>query len=61
MESKESALENAIWALLRRHGTHGAAAKSLGISQVHYSKLRNGKTKMTEVMRRYIILSAGQV
>ncbi|MBQ9536587.1 MAG: hypothetical protein IJU79_02230 [Desulfovibrionaceae bacterium] len=49
---------NAFDRLYAFFGTHKKAAKFLGISSGHYQKIRTGRYKITEVMRKYILSQA---
>lgn len=50
------------YARLREHfGTHGAAAKHLGMTEQHYNALRNGRANMSIRTADYILLKAQEV
>lgn len=50
------------YARLREHfGTHGAAAKHLGMTEQHYNALRNGRANMATRTADYILLKAQEV
>ena len=50
------------YALLRDHfGTHGAAAKHLGITEQHYNALRNGRANMSIRTADYILMKAQEI
>lgn len=50
------------YARLRDHfGTHGAAAKHLGITEQHYNALRNGRANMSNRTADYILLKAQEI
>lgn len=50
------------YTLLRsRFGTHGAAAKYLGLTEQHYNALRNGRVSIPPRTAEYIRLKAQEV
>lgn len=50
------------YARLRDHfGTHGAAAKYLGMTEQHYNALRNGRANMSLRTADYILMKAQEV
>lgn len=50
------------YARLREHfGTHGAAAKHLGMTEQHYNALRNGRANMANRTADYILLKAQEI
>ena len=50
------------YARLRDHfGTHGAAAKHLGITEQHYNALRNGRANMSIRTADYILMKAQEI
>lgn len=47
---------------LRKHlGTHGAAAKYLGMTEDHYNALRNGRANMPKRTADYILMKAQEL
>ena len=47
------------YARLREHfGSHGTAAKHIGMTEQHYNALRNGRANMPERTKDYILLKA---
>ena len=47
---------------LRNHfGSHGSAAKHLGMTEQHYNALRNGRANMPDRTADYIILKAKEL
>lgn len=54
-------LSEAYAHLRDRFGSHGAAAKELGMTQQHYNALRNGRANMPKRTADYIILKASEV
>jgi hypothetical protein len=51
-------LSDAYARLRDRFGSHGAAAKELGLTQQHYNALRNGRANIPRRTADYIILKA---
>ena len=50
------------YARLRGHfGSHGAAAKYLGMTEQHYNALRNGRANMPERTADYIVLKTAEL
>jgi hypothetical protein len=47
--------------LLEYYGNHSAVAKVLGITAVHYRRIRNGHHKGSDALNKLIILKAGSV
>ena len=54
-------LPEAYTQLRERFGSHGAAAKFLGMTEQHYNALRNGRANMPQRTADYIILKASEV
>lgn len=54
-------LPEAYMQLRERFGSHGAAAKFLGMTEQHYNALRNGRANMPQRTADYIILKASEV
>ena len=51
-------LSEAYECLRDRFGSHGAAAKHLGMTEQHYNALRNGRANMPARTANYILMSA---
>ena len=47
--------------LLEHYGNHQRVARELGITDVHYRRIRNGHHKGSKHLRKLIILKAGSV
>lgn len=54
-------LPEAYTQLRERFGSHGAAAKFLGMTEQHYNALRNGRANMPQRTADYIILKASEL
>lgn len=53
-------LKNAFDTLRLKHGSHCAAAESIGIARDHYRRLRNGRANIPQRTAEYILLKAAE-
>lgn len=54
-------LQEAFEAIRRKLGSHGAAAKELGINRDHYCAMRNGRANIPARTADYILLKAQEI
>ena len=51
-------LSEAFEALRGKYGSHSAAARALSINVSYYRDIRNGRAKLTNRMRTFVLLMA---
>lgn len=54
-------LQKAFCSLRQKLNSHGAAARTLGISRDHYCAIRNGRVNIPQRTADYIILKASEL